>query len=69
MTTLTLAETGYTYKVNADIVVQTCCSCHMLFGVDGDFDKRRRNDHNWFYCPNGHPQHYSGKTETASVPI
>jgi len=23
----------------------------------------RRKDRNWFYCPNGHQQHYTGKSE------
>lgn len=25
-------------------------------------EARRREDGDWFYCPNGHPQHYSEST-------
>lgn len=40
-----------------------CCNCHMIFAVT---DKHRRSlieSHEEFYCPNGHPQSYVGKTD------
>lgn len=53
---LTLNYTGQIY-------VQNCCSCGITFGVPTDFDAKRREDHQSFYCPSGHPQSYRGKTE------
>jgi hypothetical protein len=43
--------------------VMSCCNCGIEFGVPDDWDSERREDHKSFYCPNGHPQSYQGKTE------
>ena len=43
--------------------VETCCKCGMAFAMPLDFQNRRRNDRQSFYCPAGHGQHYTGKTE------
>lgn len=40
-----------------------CCQCGMAFAMTDDFRDRRLEDHGWFYCPAGHQQHYTGKTE------
>lgn len=39
-----------------------CCVCAMIFYVPAALDQRRREDHEEFYCPSGHSQHYAGKT-------
>lgn len=39
-----------------------CCNCGIPFGLTEDHQKRLRQTHEWFYCPNGHHQHYPGKT-------
>lgn len=45
-----------------DLVEETCCSCHIRFAMPGSFNKRCREDSKvWFYCPNGHHQHYTGE--------
>jgi hypothetical protein len=36
--------------------------CHVQFAISADFDKRKRTDHQDFYCPNGHNMAYGGKT-------
>lgn len=50
-------------EYTATLVVEECCTCHMDFGVTRSFQRERRNDHAWFYCPVGHPQRYSGKSD------
>lgn len=40
-----------------------CCNCGMTFAVPNDFNNRRLADHGRFYCPAGHGQSYTGKTE------
>lgn len=45
------------------LVLETCCECGMAFGMDREFYQRRESDGKWFYCPSGHPQHYT-ETET-----
>ena len=38
----------------------TCCSkgCGISFAVPARWNEERRNDHETFYCPNGHRQWY-----------
>lgn len=42
--------------------VMECCNCGVSFGVTVEFERRRRGDHEGFYCPSGHKQHFSGQT-------
>lgn len=39
----------------------------MPFYITTDFYNRRHRDHGMFYCPHGHGQHYSGKTEAQKL--
>ena len=43
----------------------TCCrdGCGIVFGLEAGYYDRRHNDHGWFHCPNGHPQHYPQKSD------
>lgn len=43
--------------------IETCCRCGMQFAVTSEFRQRRRDDHGDFYCPSGHGQHYTGKSD------
>lgn len=56
-----------TQTFTGTLVVQTCCNCGMTFGVESNYDAARREDHKDFYCPAGHPQHYTGKTEAQKL--
>lgn len=40
-----------------------CYKCGVVFGLEQGFQAQRREDHQEFYCPNGHAQWYSGKTD------
>lgn len=44
------------------LVLETCCNCGMHFGMEASYQKKRLDDQQSFYCPNGHPQHYTGPT-------
>lgn len=33
-----------------------CATCGVIFGVTDEYEKRRREDGQSFYCPNGHSQ-------------
>lgn len=47
-----------------EFVTETCCNCGMPFAMTADFRKRKLdNKGSSFYCPAGHGQHYTGKTE------
>lgn len=49
----------------SEFVTQTCCykDCGVTFAMTRVFDSNRRNDHEWWYCPNGHRQHYTGASD------
>ena len=46
---------------------EQCCTCGMSFAMTTDFMRRRRDDRKPFYCPSGHSQHYTGKTEAQKL--
>ena len=49
--------------VDVEMIHETCCNCYMEFCLSQPFYKKRKRDHENFYCPAGHPQHYVDKTE------
>lgn len=45
-------------------VTVTCCKCKCEFGLTLHVYQTRKEDHQVFWCPHGHQQHFSwGKTE------
>lgn len=40
----------------------TCAQCGVRFDMTNQLEASRREDHNPFYCPNGHSQYFPGKT-------
>lgn len=52
-------STGIYEQVTESIVIETCCSCGVTFGITKGFYKLRQRDGNTFYCPNGHGQCYT----------
>jgi hypothetical protein len=58
MNELTLNYTGR-------LVIESCCICDIAFAIPEGLQKKAKADHSInFYCPQGHSQHYIGKTET-----
>lgn len=53
-----------TFNVLTTYVVIDCCQCGALFGIPNDVDDELLRTGRSFYCPNGHPQHYTESTET-----
>lgn len=47
--------------------VQHCINCGVAFAMPADLDDEYRRTHKNFYCPNGHSQHYTGKTEAEKL--
>jgi len=41
-----------------EMVTVECCICHIIWAITKDYKNDKKNSHNWFYCPNGHKQHY-----------
>lgn len=54
----------FTYTESQTLVTETCCRCGVLFAMPDYLRKACLRDHSQeFYCPNGHGQVYTGKTE------
>lgn len=56
-----------TFVEGQELSTEVCCNCGMLFAMPSDYQRRRRNDHESFFCPSGHRQHYTGKTEAQKL--
>jgi elongation factor P hydroxylase len=50
-----------TYKTFA------CCACGVEVALPSNFEEHRRRDHAFWYCPNGHAQHFAGKSDVEIV--
>ncbi|WP_248582574.1 hypothetical protein [Nocardioides sp. InS609-2] len=52
-----------TVYIESKIHIIECADCSIDFGIGDDFMKRRRADHQSFYCPNGHSLSYKGPSD------
>jgi len=50
-----------------DIEEIECCSCHVLFWVTKKHKAKLQDNKKTFYCPNGHSQSYTGKTDAQKL--
>jgi hypothetical protein len=54
---------GQTITEQIRLVTETCFSCGVVFAMESRFQERlAKNPGKNFYCPNGHSQHYVGKS-------
>lgn len=42
---------------------EICINCGVRFDIPDTLQRSLKNCKNSFYCPNGHVQHYTGKSE------
>jgi hypothetical protein len=52
-----------TYSYTMQLTIIECCVCHMDFGMTPEFERARRRDHKMWYCPAGHPQYFSARSD------
>jgi hypothetical protein len=51
---------GFALKQEVTLETEECCNCGTLFAMPAILYRRARADAEvWFYCPNGHKQHYT----------
>lgn len=55
------------FAANQWFEVEHCCSCRMAFAMTTDFQRARLADRKSFFCPQGHPQSYTGPTEAQKL--
>lgn len=60
---------NYVLRLNGsvDFETETCFKCGVLFAMTSDYRNNRRRKRDTFFCPNGHSQHYVGKTDTEKL--
>jgi hypothetical protein len=60
-----MAEGGMTTKIRLDIelVHQQCGKCGVSFGLESRYYNNRHDDHDTFYCPNGHGRAFLAESE------
>jgi hypothetical protein len=60
-----VAMHNQTIHRSVELVTETCCACGILFAMPAELKKRalEQRDRLSFYCPNGHSQHYVGKSD------
>lgn len=65
-----MARVGAAFTFSQEMIVETCCNCGIAFAMTADFRndrlKRKPNDKS-FYCPRGHPQHFTGESEETKL--
>lgn len=58
-----VVEQGSTKYITVALEPESCCQCGIAFGMTDAFKRYKRGDGSCFYCPSGHPQHYTETTE------
>lgn len=60
---------GLALKFQAELVTEECCNCHTLFAMSKDLRDRLLGEDRgkYFYCPQGHSQHYTGESEAQKL--
>jgi hypothetical protein len=63
MTTMEARGRAVSITASIELVTETCYSCGVLFAMAKEYRQKRLDDHDNFYCPNGHGQQYTGETQ------
>jgi len=58
---------NYVTYVGTLTTVGGCCGCGIEFAAPEEFVKARRRDHQTFYCPAGHAQHFPHKSDVEEL--
>lgn len=53
--------------VSLTLNIIECANCGVAFGITEFYEKRRREDHQGFFCPSGHSNVYYGETEAEKL--
>ena len=56
-----------TYEEKLTLVSIECCNCGVVFAMPEKLQERLINNHNTFYCPNGHGMNYNGKSKETKL--
>lgn len=52
-----------TLQTETEFFIESCFTCGCQFAMTRDFYDNRQRNKDSFYCPAGHAQHYTGKSD------
>jgi hypothetical protein len=52
-----------TYTETTTMITEHCCNCGIIFAIAQGHHAELLRSHAWFYCPAGHSQHYTSKSD------
>jgi DNA-binding XRE family transcriptional regulator len=55
------------YVDSIELVTHTCGKCGVVFAMSREFQDARKKDRQTWYCPNGDPRVFTGKTEAEKL--
>ena len=55
------------FQTTIKLVYEVCCTCGIGFGIESNHHAMLKREKKTFYCPNGHSQHYTAKTEAEKL--
>lgn len=61
---------GFKVTIDQEFYVETCINCGVRFAMTEELHaekQRNRGPNNPFFCPNGHSQHYVGKSDAQKL--
>lgn len=56
-----------TFTYENTLTVIECAQCHMDFAMSKEFNRKRREDHESFYCPAGHRQYFAARSQVEKL--
>lgn len=56
-----------TVTLEVDFVVRQCSECGITYCLPSNFSRARCDDHNSWYCPNGHSQYVPAKSDAEKL--
>jgi hypothetical protein len=59
--------TSYTINTTTTLRTVECSACHTVFAMTSDLMQQRIDDHKTFYCPLGHGQVFTGRSESEKL--
>lgn len=54
---------AYRYSQEIVLITEECCNCGVVFAIPQTMKTRLQSSHVNFYCPSGHPQHYTAQSD------
>lgn len=53
--------------MDVEITQETCYQCSITYWITKELQQKLIKCKNTFYCPNGHPQSYKGKSDAQKI--